>query len=376
VLGRALAPLLLLVVAAGPARAAPSPQAPDDGPLGVGTPGTFRMLFLEMPLEDARPAGGSGRVDVRWWLANDWSVPTYLRKGRRLVLARQDVQTDVLQLAFTVPWSRLGLGGGFADRWQTTAELRLLEHWGGWTDGLISSWHHFLGTTDFSRPRYPEDRVHLALEEPGGRRVADLRQAGPALSDLYLRTQGTLLQGAPRAGVVPWALALRADLKLPTGRLSSLGGSGGVDAGLGLSTTYAPVPWFTLHALGEVRFISPMARSFALQPAPVQWGADVSAVVRLWGKVAVLVEDRLSSPLFRGGWSLLPGEPDPQATTYYGMFRRYNQVSGGVRFSEVTVFFSEDFTPGGRLAGDRGPSWFYNSDAPDIVVGVAWARRL
>ncbi len=357
---------LLLLAAGGPARAL------DDGPLGVGTPGTFRMLFLEMPLQDARPVGGSGRIDVRWWLANDWSIPTHLHRGDRQLLVRQDAQTDVLQLAYTVPWSRLGLG---LERWQTTAELRVLERWGGWTDGIISAWHHTIGSTNFFRSHFPEDRVHLQLEEPGGRRIADLHRAGAALSDLALRTQGTLLSGAPRAGVVPWAVALRADLKLPTGRLGSLGGSGGVDAGLGLATTYAPVPWFTLHALGEVRLISPMAKRFALQPAPVQWGADVSAVVRLYGAVALVVEDRFSSPLFRGGWSLYPGEPDPQATAYYGLFRPYNQISGGVRFSEVTIYFSEDFTPLRRLSSDRGPRWFYNSNAPDIVLGVAWARR-
>jgi hypothetical protein len=175
---------------------------------------------------------------------------------------------------------------------------------------------------------------------------------------------------------VPWALALRADVKLPTGRLASLGGSGGVDAGLGLAGTWAATDWLTLHGLGEVRLVSPLARSFPLQPQPVQWGLDASVVVRLHGRIALVLEDRLSSPLFRGGWSLLPDEPDPQATAYYGMFKPYNQISGGVRFSEVTIFFSEDFTPGKRLPHDDGPRWFYNSNAPDIVLGVAWARRL
>lgn len=360
--------LLAALALAGPARAL------DDGPLGVGTPGTFRMLFLEMPLQDARPVGGGGRVDARWWMANDWSTPTLLRKGTRQLVVRQDAQADVLQLSLTLPWTRLGLG---APRWQTTAELRLLERWGGWSDGIISGWHGLIGTTNFSRNRFPANRVNLQLEEVGGRTIADLHHPGLALSDLYLRTQGTVLEGAPRpGGAVPWAMALRADLKLPTGRLRSLGGSGGVDAGVGLAATLAPSAWLTVHSLAEVRLVSPLAASFPLQPAPVQWGLDVSVVVRLRDKVALIVEDRLSSQLFPGGWSLMPDEPDPQTTAHYGLFRPYNQISGGVRFAEVTLFFSEDFTPGKRLPTDVGPRWFYDSNAPDLVFGVAWARRL
>jgi hypothetical protein len=372
---RALPRRIALALGLTLALAAPA-RGLDDGPLGVGTPGAFRALFLEMPLQDARPAPARGRLDVRWWLANEWSVPTALTDGSRLVMVRQDAQTDVLQLSLTLPWARLAPGRGL-DRWQTTAELRLLERWGGWTDGIISSWHHLIGSTNFSRSHYPAYKVNLQLEADRGGSLASLHHPGLTLSDLALRTQGTLLAGAaPAGGRAPWAVALRADLKLPTGRVEALGGSGGVDAGLGLAATWAPEPWLTLHALGDVRLVSPLPRRFPLQPRTVQWGLDLSAVVRLRDTVALVAETRLVSPLFRGGWSLLPDEPDPQATAYYGLFRPYNQLSGGVRFSDVTIYFSEDFTPGRRLSTDSGPPWFYNSNAPDIVFGVAWARAL
>lgn len=366
---RALACLALL------AYAAPAP-AVSDAPLGVGTPGTFRGLFLEMPLADARGSGGDGRLDVRWWLANDWSIPTRLTKGERVVWVQQDQQTDVLQLSAALPWSRLG-SRPWLSRWQTTADLRLIEHWGGWTDGPIERWHDLIGSWNFQREFHARDRVNLTLREEGGRTLADLHHAQLALSDLSLRTQGRLLAGAPRAdGELPWALALRADLKLPTGRLALLGGSGGVDAGVGLAAAFAPVPWLALHGQGAVRLVSPLPRGFPLQPETVQWGLDLSVVVRVYGQVALVVEDRLSSPLFRGGWSLSPGEKEPEATAYYGLFRRYNQISGGLRVGAFTAFFSEDFTPGKRVAGDAGPRWFYNSNSPDVVLGVSWARAL
>lgn len=361
---------LALLACAFPAAGVP------DGPLGVGTPGTFRALFLEMPLADARGVAGAGKVDVRWWLANQWSVPTRLSRGSRVVWVQQDEQADVLQLAVTVPWSRFG-GQAWLERWQTGAEIRVIEHWGGWTDQGIERWHDAIGSWNFQREFYPRNAVNLRLSEEGGSTLADLRHAQTALSDLALRTQGRIAQGAPRPdGGVAWALALRADLKLPTGRVAVLGGSGGVDGGFGVAATLAPVSWFTLHGQGAVRFVSPLPHGFPLRPEPVQWGLDLSLVVRVMDRVALIAEDRLSSALFRGGWALPPGQKEPEATAYYGLFRPHNQISGGLRVGEVTIFFSEDFTPGKRLPDDPGPRWFYNSNSPDVVLGVAWAREL
>jgi hypothetical protein len=366
---RALVCLALL------ARAAPAAAVPD-GPLGVGTPGTFRTLFLEMPLSDARPVAGAGRLEARWWLANDWSVPTRLSKGNRVVWVQQDEQADVLQLSLTLPWSRFGREGWLRS-WQTSAEIRIIEHWGGWTDQPIERWHGLIGSWNFQREFYPRNAVNLRLAEQGGTTLADLEHPQPALSDLALRTQGRLAEGAPRAdGAIPWAVALRGDLKLPTGRLALLGGSGGVDAGLGVTSTLAPVPWFTLHGQAAVRLVSPLPHGFPLQPEPLQWGLDLSLVVRIADRVALIAEDRLSSRLFRGGWALSPGEKEPEATAYYSLFRAYNQISGGLRIGELTVFFSEDFTPGKRLPNDPGPRWFYNSNSPDVMLGLAWAHPL
>jgi hypothetical protein len=362
---------LALVLAA----AVPAAAAVPDGPLGVGTPGVFRGLFLEMPLADARPSAGV-RLDLRWWLANDWSTPTRLLEGSHTLEVQQDAQSDVLQLSVAVPWARLGAPGWLSGV-RTSADLRMSERWGGWTDTPIQRWHHLIGSWNFLRDRYAPDAVHLRLSEDGGRQLARIDHAQPALSDLAIRTQATLLAGGPRAdGELRWAVSARGDLKLPTGRLALLGGSGGVDAGFGLATTLAPVPWFTLHGMGALRFVSPLPHGFPLEVERVQWGLDLSAVVRPYRQVAVVLEDRLSSSLFRGGWSLPPRTRQPEATAYYTLFKPYNQISGGLRIDEVTVFFSEDFTPGGRLHGDTGPNWFYNSNSPDVVLGVAWARRI
>lgn len=364
---RAIGGLLLLAAAV---RAA----AVSDAPLGVGTPGPFRGLFLELPLSDARGAGAP-TVEARWWLANDWSVPTRLRRGDQTVLLEEDAQGDALQLTVTVPWDRL-LRAAWAGRVESRAELRATVWWGGWTDRPIERWHEAIGSWNFERQLHAPDVVGLRMGEEGGKELADVRGSRFALGDLALRTQVRLAAGQARGGAPTWAIALRADLKLPTGRLRSLGGSGGVDGGLGLAGTWAPARWFTGHLLGDVRLVSGLPRGFPLQPRTVQWGVDLSLVFRIAGRVALVVEDRLSSPLFEGSWKLAEAVKEPEATAYYVLFRPHNQLSGGVRVGEVTVFFSEDFTPGRRLATDPGPGWFYNSNGPDFVLGLSWARRL
>ncbi len=349
--------------------------AASDQPLAVGTPGTFRWLFLDMPLSDARGADGAVRLDLRWWLSSDWSEPTRLSRGGRTVWVREDVQSDVLQVAVTVPWGRLGAPAALA-RVETTAELRLAMRWGGWTDDGISGWHRLIGAWNYHRDKFPADAIDVRLEEAGGRTLVRLDHGQAVLSDLALRTQVPLLEGRPGAAGAPgWAVALRADLKLPTGRLALAGGSGGVDAGLGLLATASPAPWLTVHAMGTARLVSPLPHRFPLQPSTVQWGLDASVVVRPHRAVALVLEDRLLTPLFGGAWRLAPGYDEPEATAYYALLRPHNQISGGLRVGEVTLFLSEDFTPWHRISGDPGPEWFYNSNSPDLVLGVSWARR-
>ncbi len=347
----------------------------DDGPLGLRTAGIFRELFLDMPAVDARGPDGA-RLDVRWWFANDWSVPTRLARGDRVVWVQHDAQSDVLQLSYTLPWSRLD-SAPWLDRWWTTAELRVLTRWGGWSDGMIEEWHDVIGSWNFRREFHPRNGVNLTLAEEGGRTLADLHHPRTTLSDLALRTTGRLLTGETRDdGTLPWAIAIRADVELPTGRIGTLSGSGGLDAGLGLAATVAPARWFTLHGQSALRLVSPLPHGFPLRPSGLQWGLDLSIVVRLGSWVALLAEDRLSSPLFRGSWSLPAAQREPESTAYYALFRPYNQISGGLRIGAVTAFFSEDFTLGRRLAADPGPGWFYNSNAPDFVFGLSWVRGL
>ena len=164
-------------------------------------------------------------------------------------------------------------------------------------------------------------------------------------------------------------------MKLPTGSPGRLGGSGGVDGGLGLSATALPARWLSAHALASVRAVSDLPRDAVLQPRRLQAGLEVSLVARR-GDVAIALEDRVSSPLFEAGWTLASAQGSLAASAWYALFRPHNQVSVGLRWRELTAFLSEDFTPGHRLAADTAAGWFYDSGAPDVVLGLAWARGL
>lgn len=360
-----LAVALLLAALAAPAEGLVS-----DAPLGVGTPGLFRALFLDSPLADAR--GAAPALDVRWWMANSWSTPTVLARGDRSVDVSLDAQTDSLQVTATLPWSLLS-GAPFAARLTTAVEARLLVTWGGWTDGPIEAWHRLFGFNRFQRQLWPRDDVKVFLRAHGGPAAVSLRSGRLALGDVAVRTALRLAgDGTPGSR---FALALRADLKLPTGELARLGGSGRPDAGLGLALTWAPRRWLTLHAMGSARVVSDLPGGLSLQPRRLQASWDLSLVLRPWRTVALILEERASTPLFRGGWTVAAPPDEPEATAYYALLRAQAQVSGGVRVGEVTLYFSEDFTLGKRMPGDEGPPWFYDSNSPDVVLGVAWARR-
>src|SRR5205823_14062421 len=106
-----------------------------------------------------------------------------------------------------------------------------------------------------------------------------------APGDVTARTQVSLVES-------PVALAGRFDFKLPTGQLSAAGGSGGVDAGVGLCATWPFNERGTLHGLFAVTRFSRLDAPTDLQPRTWHFSWEASLEVRL-GETTLLVEDRL-----------------------------------------------------------------------------------
>jgi hypothetical protein len=367
---------------APPARALE--RMPDVAPLGLRTQGTLRELFLDVTGADARPATAL-LFDLRWTMANDWNMPTVLQRGTTSLLQEVDEQADSLSLAARIPWA-LYLGPGptilggrpLWERLSTTFELRATLHWGGWSDTAIERWHDVSGAFNFQRAVFPRNKVDLHLDG-----AFDVRSPRLAFGDLVIRNQLTLFEGGISAGALTpegelrpaWAVALRFDLKAPTGLLSRLGGSGGWDAALALAGTAEVTHWLTLHGLAGASAFSGWSSDVALQPKPWHATAEVSAVVALadW---AFFVEDRVTSPLLQPGWSRQEamGNDGYLASSYAADFRVQNQLSFGLRRGGLSVWLSEDFTPGPNPRSNL--KWLYNSNAPDVVLGVSYRREL
>jgi hypothetical protein len=225
-----------------------------------------------------------------------------------------------------------------------------------------------VGAFNYQRASYPRNEVHLVFRDDGGT-AFDVEGTTLAFGDVALRNQVTVLESASSA------LAVRLDFKLPTGSLSSAGGSGGFDVGLGLLGTADLTSWLTVHGLLFGSRFSGLSASTALQPREWHGGAEVS-VAAAWGNTVFLLEDRVLTPLLQAGWSWVDhgGDDAFLSSGYFADFRAHNQISFAIRRGRFTAWLSEDFTPG---SNDRSVlSWGWTSNAPDVVVGLAFTQPL
>ena len=365
-----------MIAAAALAALALASSTPDE-PLGLRTQGTFRELFLDPVLTDARPLPRAS-FDVRWAFANDWSTPTLVRRGDQVAALQNDEQADSLTFSARAPWGP----ATFAAEW------RLTQHWGGWTDVIIEDWHRILGVYNYERLDFPRNAVRIRLGAASGPHAIDLQGPRFAWGDFVLRAQVPLARGgagpagpAGQAGETGqagadgrdrWAIALRGDVKAPTGRVSDAGGSGGWDGAVALVATTEVGSQLTLHAMTSATVVSDLPSSALVQPRRWQLGADLSAALRL-GAWTLLAEDRVRSALLEGDWRYEGTDQARRASAFMAAFRPHNQVSFGVRRGPITAWFSEDVTFG---QGDPVNGWYYLSNAPDLVVGVAYAHEL
>jgi hypothetical protein len=349
-------------------------------PLGGGTPGPIRQLFLDPALADAR-AVGSPLLSVRLETTNSWSVPALVARGGRVVAVQLDVEADALALSARLPWSALGgLPSGWRARVATTFGWRVTGFWGGFEDGGIESWHHLVGAYNFRRNFFPRDHVNLRLAEHGAT-AFDLGSSRIAPGDLVVGTQILLASGGASrvsgatAAEPGWGLSARVDLKAPTGALARAGGSGGADGGVAFLASVELAPWAVMHGMIFGTVVSPFASPVALQPRRFHAGADASLVL-LAGGWSLAIEDRFLSPLLEAGWTVLDGGDDALflSSPAAALFRAHNQITVGLRRGRFTLAFSEDFTPGPNPRGAR--TWFYSSNAPDVVLALTFVVPL
>lgn len=105
-----------------------------------------------------------------------------------------------------------------ADGWEWGFELPVVHVGGGFMDSFIEGWHDFFGLPNGGRELAPQDRYQYRYERDGSV-VLDRTEEGWALGDVRLSAGWALSD----------SLALRGELKLPTGDEDKL--TGGVLGG-------------------------------------------------------------------------------------------------------------------------------------------------
>ena len=125
----------------------------------------------------------------------------------------------------------LALRYGLTDKLEIGVDLPFVGYSGGVFDAFIEGWHRFFGLSDGGRPSAPRDRLLFTYEKDGLERLR-LDDDNFGIGDMRL-TSGWQLYHDGSAN--PFAVALRASLKLPTGSAAKLHGSGSTDIALWLT---------------------------------------------------------------------------------------------------------------------------------------------
>lgn len=232
--------------------------------------------------------------------------------------------------------------------WQGEVVLPFFQHSGGEFDRAIDDWHQFFGMPDAGRDTYPYHQLTYRYSDVSGEKLrVDSSQSG--MGDISLSVQRTLAceATADTTGSEP---IVRAGIKLPTGSVAELRGSGRVDAYVDMQS---PVwgkgrRWrggasFGLLYTGENPRL-PDQRSLVL------FGA-AGAQLRLTQRYRALLQLDWHTPFYR---SELPELNDSSVVLSAG----FRYLLGDNQTLELTI--SEDIAV---------------ETAPDIVARVAWIYR-
>lgn len=139
--------------------------------------------------------------------------------------ARENSQNASILLDGESSRARLEWRHQLNGRWSVGAGLSHWWHSGGTLDGFIDDWHATFGLPDGIRDTVEKDQLQFQYDEAGVQRL-DFTRSRQGTGDLTLSVQRQLGDSGA------WALA--GHVKLPTGSLSNLSGSGETDVGLNL----------------------------------------------------------------------------------------------------------------------------------------------
>lgn len=276
-LGRPGAVALAAWLAAGPSPAAAEGWPPP--PLAFREPSPVARLFLQPPFE-----------------APEVLEPGRLELGVRLLYSNSllSAENDALTLDVHVETAQptLWLRFGVLPRVEVQLGIPVIDDHGGFLDGPIDGVEAMFGAWNDQRKGRTRDVAYYRLTRPDGRGV--VRRGGAGLGDLWGAVKVQLLGGGGAGG----SLALRGELKVPTGRLPY--GSQELDVGGSLLAGWS---WTTRAVRLQVDVLFPTARVPEVDLETHPYGAvHLGLAQRLGQRVALHAQASAHlSPLARTG---------------------------------------------------------------------------
>jgi hypothetical protein len=211
---------------------------------------------------------------------------------------------------------------GFADRFDAGLNIPYVAYSGGMLDHFIIDWHDAFGMPQGGRDTGPIEAVNYSYRKDGRQKLL-VDRSSSGLGDISLSGGVQLFNSAEPE--TRKSVALRADLKLPTGDSDTLHGSGSTDLALSLcGMMNASTGWGTLGLFGSVgglamtdgKIIADQHKNFAgfgtlgagWGPAPwISFKVQLNATTAFYKSSSM---DELANPtmmLTTGGALLFPG---------------------------------------------------------------------
>lgn len=154
---------------------------------------------------------------------NEW------RTSVKLELANNSITANAAAEEVTIDGESyladVSLRYGYSRNLELIVDIPLLYHSGGFLDQAIKNWHNLWGMSNSRRDIFPNNQLHYQYMKDGDTIIAiDSGTGGPGDMVIGLKFSNEDL----RSGAT--TVALRTDMKLPTGDADKLTGSGAFDA--------------------------------------------------------------------------------------------------------------------------------------------------
>ncbi len=120
---------------------------------------------------------------------------------------------------------------GFSDTVELGLDIPYIHHSGGYLDSMIRNFHDLFGMPNDRQEEFDKDQIHYQLQE-NEVTLFEMQDSKSGIGDIRLSAAMPLMAdylGEKRH------LALRSQIKLPTGDANYLLGSGGTDVSIGLT---------------------------------------------------------------------------------------------------------------------------------------------